>query len=60
MRITLQDLADRMAADNRRQQIFDAIKPQLDQLEQLFDQYVPRKIGKHHPEYVAPEPGADQ
>lgn len=51
MTTTLQDLADRMAADQRRQQILAAIQPQLDQLEHLFDQYVPRKIGKHHPEY---------
>ena len=51
MTITLQDLADRMAADQRRQQILAAIQPQLDELEELFHHYSPRKIGKHHPEY---------
>lgn len=32
-----------------------AIQGQLDALEDLFHEYSPRKIGKHHPEYVAPE-----
>lgn len=55
MKLTLQDLIDFQAAEQRRHRILAAIQPQLDQLERLFDQYVPRKIGKHHPEYVAPE-----
>lgn len=56
MTTTLQDLADRIAEDQRHQQILAAIQPQLDQLEHLFDQYVPRKIGKHHPEYEGTQP----
>lgn len=59
MTITLQDLESHhreQVALYRiqtavRLRIHAAIQPQLDALEELFHEYSPRKIGKHHPKY---------
>lgn len=34
--------------------IHASIRPQLIKLEELFDQYAPKHIGKHHPLYDSP------